>query len=130
MPTIYAANESSVLVDGTPVEGVQALEFRRVAQRTNVYAVGSTERITVTSGPISVDGRIIVASASPDLDAKLRGDFVQITAQLRHGETNVTVSFDDCLLTEKSFVLGVGGQGEAVYAFTATRVREEPASSS
>ena len=127
MPVIYAANESSVLVDGQAVEGVQAVEYRRLAQRSNVYAVGSAERIDVSSGPISVDGRIRVASASPALDAKLGDDFVQITAVLRHGGTEVTLSFQDCLLTEKSFALGVGGHGEATYAFTATRVSQDPA---
>lgn len=127
MPTIYAANESSVLVDGQAVEGVQALEYRRLAQRSNVYAVGSAERIGVISGGISVDGRIRVASASPSLDAKMGDEFVQITAVLRHGGTEVTVSFQDCLLTEKAFALGVGGQGEATYAFTATRVSQDPA---
>lgn len=127
MPTIYAANESSVLVDGQAVEGVQALEYRRLAQRSNIYAVGSAERIGVISGGISVDGRIRVASASPSLDAKMGDAFVQITAVLRHGETEVTLSFQDCLLTEKTFALGVGGHGEATYAFTATRVSQDPA---
>jgi len=127
MPTIYAANASSVLVDGQAVEGVQALEYRRAAERANVYAVGSAERIDVISGPISVDGRIRVASASPALDAKLGDDFIQITVVLRHGDTEVTLSFQDCLLTEKSFGLGVGGHGEATYGFTATRVSQDPA---
>lgn len=127
MPTIYAANESSVLVDGQGVEGVQALEYRRVAQRSNIYAVGSAERIGVTSGPISVDGRIRVASASPTLDARLGDNFVQITAMLRHGDTELTLSFQDCLLTKKAFALGVGSHGEATYTFTATRVSQDPA---
>jgi hypothetical protein len=127
MPTIYAANESSVLVDGQPVEGVQALEYRRLAQRANVYAVGSAERIGVVSGGISVDGRIRVASASAALDARLGDAFVQIIAVLHHGDSEVTLSFQDCLLTEKTFALGVGGHGEATYAFTATRVSEDPA---
>lgn len=125
MPTIFAANESAVLVDGEPVEGVQSIEYRRVMQRNNVYAVGSSERIGVLSGVLGVEGRITVASASPLLDDRQGDEFIQITAQLRHGDTEVTVSFDDCLLTEKSFALGVGAQGEAIYAFSAARVREE-----
>jgi len=35
------------------------------------------------------------------------------------------VVIDDCYLTDKQFEIGVGGVGEMVYSFTATRVREE-----
>jgi hypothetical protein len=42
-----------------------------------------------------------------------------------HGETKMSVTFDECYLQEKSFALGVGGHGEAIYSFSATRVREE-----
>lgn len=122
---IFAANESAVLVNGEPVEGVQAIEYRRRTARTNVYAVGGAERIGVVSGPSSVDGRIRVASTSPLLDQRRgEGEFLQITAQLRRGEEQVTVAFDEVLLTEKTFEMETGGHGESVYAFTATRVRE------
>lgn len=125
MPTIYAANESAVLVNGEPVQGVQSLEYRRVGVRTNVYGVGSAERIGVVSGPQSVEGRITVSSGSAMLDGLTGDDYFQVAAQLRQGETQVTVSFDECLMTEKTFSLSAGGHGQGVYAFTATRVREE-----
>ena len=126
MPTIYAANESAVLVNGEAVQGVQALEYRRVGVRTNVYGVGSAERIGVVSGPQSVEGRITVASGSALLDSLTGDEYFQVAAQLRQGDTQVTVSFDECLMTEKAFSLSTGGHGQGVYAFTATRVREEP----
>lgn len=125
MPTVYAANESSVLVNGTPVEGVRAVEHRSLVARSDLYAIGSSERIGVITGGRSVEGRIRVASSAPDLDALVGDAFFQITAPLRQGETTVTVSFDECLITEKSFAMSAGGHGETVYAFTATRVREE-----
>jgi hypothetical protein len=125
VPTIFAANESALLVDGQAVEGVRSLEYRRQTVRRDVYAVGSSERIGVVTGAQSVEGRIRVASASPVLDGLAGDTFFQIAAQLRHGETEVSVSFDECLLTEKSFAMGSGEHGEALYAFTATRVREE-----
>lgn len=125
MPTIYAANESAVLVEGQPVEGIRALEYRSLTQRRDVYALGSTERIGVVTGQRSVEGRIRVASASAALDSLPADGFFQIAAQLRQGDAQVTVSFDECLLTEKSFAMAAGGHGEAVYSFTATRVREE-----
>lgn len=125
MATLFAANESTVMVDGEVVEGVQSIEYRHQAARRNLYAVGGAERIGVISGPQSVEGRIRVASTNSVLDDKKGSEPFQISSQLRHGETQMTVSFDDCLLTEKSFEMSVGNHGEAVYSFTATRVREE-----
>ena len=125
MPTIYAANESAVLVDGDAVEGVRSLEYRRHQVRTDVFAVGSAERIGVVSGPQTVAGVLRVSSASPVLDSKTGDEFFAIAAQLRQGDTEVSVSFDECLLTEKTFEMSHGEHGQAVYAFTATRVREE-----
>ena len=125
MPTIFAANESSVLIDGAAVEGVRSIEYRQHRVRSNVYALGSTERIGMISGPQVVEGRLSVASATATLDA-LGGEApFQLSAQFRHGDTALTVTFDECFLQEKSFALGVGAHGEAAYAFTATRVREE-----
>jgi len=64
MPTIFAASESTVLVDGEPVEGVQGIDYRTRHDRTNIYALGSTERVGVVSGAYEVQGRLRVASAS------------------------------------------------------------------
>ena len=123
MPTIFAASESTVLVDGEPVEGVQGIDYRMRRNRTNVYALGSTERVGVLSGSYDVEGRLRVASASPALDALTGEQLFQIIAKLKHGDQEATVTFDDCFLTEKTFDLSVNGQGEAVYAFSAARVR-------
>ncbi len=124
MSQIFAANESAVLINGEPLLGVQSLEYRRVRERDNVYAVGSAERVNVVTGREMVEGRISVASTSPLLDGLGPDEVFSITAQLRQGEDETTVSFDDCLLMEKTFSIPVAGQGEAQYSFTATRVRE------
>jgi hypothetical protein len=128
VPTLIAANESSVLVDGTAVEGIQSIEYRRRETRTNLYALGSSERIGVVSGASSVDGTITVISASPPLDGLDPEKAFQISAQLKHGDAHLTVTFDECFLAEKDFRLAVGIHGETVYSFTAARVREETAS--
>ena len=126
MATIFAANESAVLIDGEPILGIRSLEYRRKTSRRDVYAVGSPERVGVVSGPRSVEGKIRVASRSNALDERSGDEFFQLAAQLREqGGQELTVSFDECLLVEKSFEMGAGGHGEAVYEFTATRVREE-----
>ncbi|HXG24678.1 MAG TPA: hypothetical protein VNJ09_09005 [Chthonomonadales bacterium] len=125
MPTIFAANESSVLINGTPVEGVRSIEYRHAQARDNIYALGSAERIGMTSGPQMVEGRLRVVSTNATLNGLTGDTAFQISAQLKHGNTSMTVTFDECFLTEKSLSLGVGGYAEAVYGFTATRVREE-----
>lgn len=124
MPTVFSANQSAVLVDGTAVEGVRSVEYRTNTVRSDLYAVGSSERISVITGQRSVEGRLRIASTAPPLDALVGDDFFQIAAPLRHGDTEITVSFDECLLTEKSFAMDAGGHGETVYTFTATRVRD------
>jgi hypothetical protein len=125
MATIFSANESTLLVDGKPVEGVRSIEYRHQQVRDNVYALGQAERIGMTSGPQVVEGRLKIASTSPQLGALAADVSFQLTAQFKRGETKMTVTFDECFLLEKSFSMGAGGHGEASYAFTATRVREE-----
>lgn len=125
MPTIFAANESQVLVNGQAVEGVRAIEYRRSQARENIFGLGTNERIGMVSGPQVLEGRLRVASTAPSLDALTVDQQFQVSAVLVHGQTRMTVSFDECFLQDKSFELGVGGHGEAVYSFTATRAREE-----
>jgi hypothetical protein len=123
MPTIFAASESTVLIDGEAVDGVQGIDYRTRRDRTNIYALGSTERVGVVSGAYEVEGRLRVTSASAKLDGLAGDKLFQIIAKLRNGDTEATVTFDDCYLTEKAFDLTVNGQGAAVYTFSATRVR-------
>lgn len=123
MPKIFSASESSVLIDGDPVEGVQGIDYRMRRERSSIYALGSVERIGAVSGAYDVQGRLRVTSASDKLDALGGEQLFQIVAKFKHGDTEATVTFDDCLLTEKTFGLSVSGQGEAVYSFTAVRVR-------
>ncbi len=125
MPTLFAANESIVLLDGEPIEGVRSIDYRHQQARENIYALGSSERIRMISGPQIVEGRLRVASTSARLNGLTGDTQFQITAQLRHGDTRMTVTFDECYLAEKSFDMSFGGHGEAVYSFSATRVREE-----
>lgn len=125
MPTIFAANESTVTVNGTAVEGVVALEYHRRQARSNVYALGSSERIGMVSGPSAVEGRLTVSSTSPGLDAIGPEASFQVIASLKRGSQSLTVTLDECFLTEKAFALTVGEHGQAVYAFSAARVTEK-----
>lgn len=125
MALIFAANESSVQVDGEPVEGVRSIDYRHRQVRQNVYGLGSAERIGMVSGAQSVEGVLTVASTSPKLNGLAGDTSFQIVAQLKQGESTMTVTFDECFLLEKNFEMGVGSHGEATYSFSAVRVREE-----
>ncbi|WP_134681103.1 hypothetical protein [Paracoccus ravus] len=125
MSLIFAANESAVLVNGEPVLGVQSLEYRRVRERSNVYSVGGAERVAVVTGREKVEIRLSVASTWPPLDELgWAEEPFAITAQLRSAGGETTVSFDEVLISEKTFAMPVSGRGETVYEMTATRVRE------
>src|SRR5437899_1104504 len=127
MPTLFAANESSVMLDGKAVEGVRSIEYRYQQVRTNIYALGSAERIGMISGPQSVDGILRVVSTSAAFNALTTDKSFQVIVQMKHGDAKMTVTLDECFLKEKSFNMEVGGTGEALYSFTATRVREDAA---
>lgn len=124
MATIFAANESQIKVAGKAVEGVRALDYRRVFTRENVFSLGTNERVGMVTGAQVIEAQLRVASTAPAIDALGVADSVQIIAELVHAGQQMTVTFDECFLTEKTFEIGAGGHGEAVYAFTATRMRE------
>lgn len=125
MPTVFAANESTVTVNGVPVEGVVSLEYQRSQVRSSLYALGSAQRIAMVSGPAAVEGRLTVASTSADLDKLDPEASFQIIANLKRGKTTMTVTLDECYLTDKSFAVSVGDHGQAVYAFSATTIVEK-----
>ena len=87
MPTILAANESTVQVNGKPVEGVRSIDYRKRTARESVYGFGSAERMTLTSGCQTIEGRLVIASAAAGLDAIEGETSFQISALLKHGNT-------------------------------------------
>lgn len=131
MASVFTANSSAVLVGGERVAGVRSIDFKHQRAQENVYALGSAERVAVIYGGTSVAGRIVVASASDALDALLSsGEAFQVVANLSARadlEPERSVAFDGCQMTNKSFSLAAGGHAEAIYEFTATRLREEAA---
>jgi hypothetical protein len=129
MPTVFSANRSNVLVDGNPVEGLQSLVYRVATEREDIRAVGSNERVDVIFGLRSVQGELVIKSASFALDELLdkRGKF-QLVANLKRTEgtdETRTLSFDDCFVEGKAFQLDAHGSAATTYSFTATRIREE-----
>lgn len=121
--TIFAANESSVQVNGTPLEGVRSIDYHAQQARTNVYALGSAERVGLVSGAQSVEGSIRVASTAAVLDQLAPDATFDLLVNLKQGKAVTEVAFDECVLTEKAFDMSASAHGEAVYSFTAVRVR-------
>jgi hypothetical protein len=124
MATVFAATESSVLLDGTPIEGVQSVEYRMRQERHPVYQLNSTERVGVVAGASSVEGRIRVASRSSELESAAMKARFDLLVTFGKGPDAPQVAFNDCVLTDKTFELSVSGRGEAVYAFSAVRMSE------
>ncbi len=129
MPMVFSANRSSILVDGEAVDGLQSIVFRVVTEREDIRAIGSNERVDVIFGMRTVQGELVIRSASVKLDGLLqqRGKFQLVTSLKRTEGTDDTrtLSFDDCFVEGKSFRMDAHGSAATTYAFTATRVREE-----
>ena len=130
MATVFNANRSSVLVDGTAVEGLQTLVFRIVTEREDIRAVGSDERIDLSFGLRTVQGELVVKSANYLLDTHLSDQSsFQLVANLKKDQAadapKRTLSFDDCYVEGKSFGMDASGSAVTTYGFSATRVREE-----
>jgi hypothetical protein len=126
MALIVTAQHSEVKINDETVEGLQAIDYTVVKNRSQVGAIGTDERIAVYFGMKSVVGRLRVASANATLDGLLGSNAeFSVSVTLAHGETSRTVAFDSCYMEDKAFSLAAAGHGETIYSFTATRVREE-----
>jgi len=132
MATIYSANNSSVLVDGDVIEGLQSLAFRVVTEREDVRAIGSDERVDVSFGLRTIHGEIVVRSSNDKLN-KLLDERVgfQLLANLgkskgiQTSDKAKSYAFDQCYVEGKSFGLTASGTVSTTYTFTATRMRIE-----
>lgn len=129
MATVLSANKSSVLIDGTAVEGLQSLAYRVQTEQEDVRGVGSDERVAVVFGLRVVQGELAVRSLSAKLDDLLQKQAAfQLVADLKQddseGSPRRKLSFDGCYVRDKQFGLAANGSVLTTYAFTATRLRE------
>ncbi len=125
MPKILSANRTNVLIDGKAVEGLQEISFKTEASFQDIQAIGASERIGVVFGPTRVVGTLSVRSVCDALEALLsnRKPFQIFASVMADGSDDVLheVSLNDCRLHGKQYAMGVGGVGETVYSFSATR---------
>lgn len=127
---LWSARESKVFMDSTEIEGVQTVDFRVNRNRSDVIAVGQTLRQGVEYGVKEVTGTIHLKSSSEPLDAKLRLDDLEqarftLSLQLKKGQQQWNITFQECYLDSREFTMDVNGVGIAVYTFTATNVQDE-----
>ncbi|WP_261565092.1 hypothetical protein [Frankia gtarii] len=126
MPQIFTAFASEARVNNDVIEGLQSIDYRHVRNRHDVGAIGTDERVAVYFGLRFVTGALRVASGNATLDGLLdSGTEFVVSTVLRHGDASRKVTFEGCVLDEKTFTLSTEAHGEAVYTFSATRVREE-----
>ncbi|MCD1294322.1 hypothetical protein CUJ83_04830 [Methanocella sp. CWC-04] len=127
--SIWSATDSKVLIDSTEVEGLQSLEYKVNRSRSDIIAVGKDVRQGVEYGVKVITGTLKVKSSCPALDQKLNQKEVEqskftVSAQLKKGSTQKTVSFQDCYLDGREFSIDVNGVGISIYTFTATDIQE------
>lgn len=125
-PQVFTAFASEVRINNELVDGLQSIEYRHAKNRYDVGAIGTDERVAVYFGLKVVTGSLRVASDNATLDGLLdSGEQFVISAVLRHGDATRKVTFQGCVLDEKTFSLSTQAHGEAIYAFSAIRVKEE-----
>lgn len=133
MSMLVAANASQVTIDGKQVPGIQSIDFKVSRNRQNIHGLSTEERLGAYYGALFVQGSIKVRSGYEPLDKKMYETvpalkFFQIVVQLQpqHVDKPVKkITFDECILEDKTFGMDATGVGITTYNYTATRVREE-----
>jgi len=133
MPMLVSASTSKVLCDGKAIEGVQELQYKITRNRANVHTVGSHERMSGYFGALYVECIVKVRSSFEELDKKMYEGIdgikpFQIVVQLGtqgKGDAVKTISFDDCILEDKSLGMDATGVAITTYRVSATRAKEE-----
>jgi len=130
---VAAANASRVLIDGKDPGNVQSVDFKITRNRQNIHAVGKDERIAADWGALLVQGAVRIRSGYPELDKKLYQTvpafaYFQIVVEMAPQGSSKPVrkiTFDECILEDKSMTMDATGVPITTYNFTATRISEE-----
>jgi hypothetical protein len=133
MPMLVSASTSKVLCDGKPIEGIQELQFKITRNRANVHTVGSHERLSGYLGALYVECVLKVRSSFDELDKKMYETIdgikpFQIVVQLGtqgKGDPVKQISFDDCVLENKSLGMDATGVAVTTYSISAKSAKEE-----
>jgi hypothetical protein len=125
MATILSANRSEVTLDGESIEGLQAITYKVDRSREDIPAIGTDERIGVDFGLKLVTGTLTVKSTNDTLNNNLASNTAfQIVANLRKGDLEKVVTFNECYLDDKQVGLDTNGVLVTTYTFTATSILE------
>jgi hypothetical protein len=129
----YGANASKLMIDGEDVHGATSLDFSISRSKEDIHSIDTEERMGAYYGALKVTGSIKVRSAYEKLDKKMYEPIpevasFQMVVQMfpQGGDKQVRqITFDDCVLEEKSLAISSNGVAETTYKFSATRVRED-----
>ncbi len=130
---LIAANASQITIDGKVVPGIQSIDFKITRNRQNIHAISTEERLGAYYGALFVQGSVKIKSGYDALDKKMYETiptlkFFQIVVQLQPQSVDKPVkkiTFDECILEDKTFAMDATGVATTTYNFTATRIREE-----
>jgi len=133
MSTLVAANASQITIDGKTVPGIQSIDFKIARNRQNIHAISTEERLGAYYGALFVQGSMKIKSNYDPLDKKMYETipalkFFQVVVQLQPQSVTAPtkkITFDECILEDKTFAMDATGVGLTTYNFTATRIREE-----
>jgi hypothetical protein len=133
MSMLIAANASQITIDGKVVPGIQSIDFKITRNRQNIHAISTEERLGAYYGALFVQGSVKIKSGYDALDKKMYETiptlkFFQIVVQLQPQSVDKPVkkiTFDECILEDKTFAMDAAGVAQTTYNFTATRIREE-----
>jgi hypothetical protein len=133
LSSLIAANASQVTIDGKTVPGIQSIDFKISRNRQNIHAISTEERLGAYYGALFVQGSLRIRSNYDALDKKMYETipalkFFQIVVQLQpqaFDKPTKKITFDECILEDKTFAMDATGVGVTTYNFTATRIREE-----
>ena len=133
MVNIVSSSESSVSINGSPIEGVQSIEYKVVRNVTSNFEFNSMTRTSISYGNKIVTGTITVKSHNSILDQKVhntnQNDAVNLTVVLKQGSfPPKELTFVNVIIENRDFNMDVGGVGVSVYSFSASDLQGDTSS--
>jgi len=127
------ASNTKLLIDGQEVPGIQSIQFEDFYNTEDINSVSSLERIGAAPGQRVIQGQLDIRSRYAPLDelmAKSIKEFKHFQIVIEGGATGAgqpssKITFDECYITRRRWVLDATKVLTTIYYFTSTRIVEE-----